>query len=89
MSSIEVGKFHAGAALKGYALNRMCHSLNSLENRLDYIADPAAYCDAFGLSAEEREAALSQDKAKLLAAGGNMYFFSKLDRATRLKKKEA
>jgi len=89
MSTIEVGKFHAGVASKGYALNRMCYSLNALENRLAYIADPAAYCDSFGLSAEEREAALSQDKEKLLAAGGNMYFFAKLDRATRLKKKEA
>ncbi|MBC2667029.1 hypothetical protein H7F51_16040 [Novosphingobium flavum] len=86
MEEIEVGKFHAGAARKGYALNRMCYSLNSLENRLAYIADPVAYCEKYGLSDEEREAAISKEKDRLLAAGGNMYFFSKLDRATRLKK---
>jgi protocatechuate 4,5-dioxygenase alpha subunit len=86
MSSYEVGKFYPEIAPRGYALNRMCYSLNSLENRLAYIADPVAYCDAFGLSVEEREAAISKDKEKLVAAGGNMYFFSKLDRATRLKK---
>lgn len=86
MSDPKVGKFHAATAMKGYALNRMCHSLNDGDNRRAYAADPGAYCDRYGLSVEEREAALSRDKAKLIAAGGNMYFFTKLDRAFRPQK---
>jgi protocatechuate 4,5-dioxygenase alpha subunit len=83
MSVVTSGKFHAGAAQRGYALNRMCYSLNSAANRLAYAADPGAYCQQFGLSPDEQEAALSRDKAKLLQAGGNMYFFAKLDRVNR------
>jgi protocatechuate 4,5-dioxygenase alpha subunit len=83
MTEVEIGKFHLGAAQKGYALNRMCFSLNNAENRAAYAADPAAYCARYGLSDEEREAALSRDKTQLANAGGNMYFFAKLDRAFR------
>ncbi|RVU02267.1 hypothetical protein EOE18_17535 [Novosphingobium umbonatum] len=83
MQDVEVGKFHAQAAQKGYALNQMCYSLNKAENRKAYAKDPAAYCAAYGLNAEEQAAALSRDKTLLLNAGGNMYFFAKLDRALR------
>jgi protocatechuate 4,5-dioxygenase alpha chain len=83
MSEVEAGKFHAGAAQKGYALNRLCYSLNTFENRTAFKADPGAFCLRFGLSDEEREAALTGDKAKLLAAGANMYFFAKLSRVDR------
>ncbi|WP_068090833.1 hypothetical protein [Novosphingobium rosa] len=86
MNDVEVGKFHKEAARKGYALNAMCYSLNDAENRAAYAADPGAYCDRYQLSAEEREAALSRDKTRLLNAGGNMYFFAKLDRAFRAPK---
>jgi protocatechuate 4,5-dioxygenase alpha subunit len=88
MRDVEIGKFHRGAAQKGYALNQMCYSLNSAQNRAAYAADPDAYCRRYGLSDEERVAALSRDKAKLANAGGNMYFFAKLDRAFRPAKKE-
>lgn len=83
MGAVEAGKFHAVAARKGYALNAMCYSLNSAANRAAYAADPEAYCNRYGLDDEARAAALSRDKGKLLEAGGNMYFFPKLDRAFR------
>lgn len=83
MTDVKAAKFNAEAAQKGYALNRMCYSLNSAENRKAYAADPAAYCARYGLSDEERDAALSRDKARLLNAGGNMYFVMKLDRVKR------
>lgn len=83
MSEVEAGKFHTGAAQKGYALNRLCYSLNQYENRAAFKADPSGYCDRFGLDREEREAALTGDKDKLLAAGANMYFFAKLSRVDR------
>lgn len=88
MDEVKAGKFHAGAVLKGFALNRMCFSLNDAANREAYAADPDAYCRKYNLSDEEREAALSRDKQRLLAAGGNMYFFGKLDRAFRPARKD-
>lgn len=83
MTNVQAGKFDAEAAQRGYALNRMCYSLNSAENRKAYAADPAGYCARYGLSDEERDAALSRDKVRLLNAGGNMYFVMKLDRVNR------
>lgn len=83
MTDVTIGKFHLGAAQKGYVLNRMCYSLNAAEKRAAYAADPAAYCASYGLSDEERDAALSRDKVRLAEVGGNMYFFAKLDRAFR------
>jgi protocatechuate 4,5-dioxygenase alpha chain len=80
---IQLGKFDAGVAQKGYALNKMCYSLNSAENRAAFAADEAGYCARFGLNDEERAAVKSRDKRALTAAGGNMYFFAKLDRVRR------
>jgi protocatechuate 4,5-dioxygenase alpha chain len=80
---MELGKFDAALAGKGYALNRLCHSLNSAENRAQFAADEDGYCARFGLSGEERAAVKSRDKRQLLAAGGNMYFLAKLDRVGR------
>ena len=57
MSEVQPGKFHDEAALKGYALNRMCFTLNSAENRAAFTADPDAYCARFGLNEEELAAA--------------------------------
>jgi protocatechuate 4,5-dioxygenase alpha subunit len=80
---IQLGKFDSEVAQKGYALNKMCYSLNRAENRADFAADEDGYCDRFSLNAEERAAVKSRDKRALMAAGGNMYFFAKLDRVRR------
>ena len=85
MSGVQAGKFHAGAAQKGYALNKLCYSLNTADNRAAFAADPGAYCDRFGLSDEEKAAVLSRHKPTLFALGGNMYFVAKLDRVNRPK----
>lgn len=68
------------AARKGYELNKMFYSFNAAENRAAFLADPEGYCDRYKLNAEEREAALSRDRRKIVAAGGNMYFFQKFER---------
>lgn len=83
MSGVQTGKFHAGAAQKGYALNKLCYSLNTAENRDAFAADKVAYCDRYGLSEAERAAVLANDKPALFALGGNMYFVAKLDRVGR------
>ncbi len=83
MKDVQPGKFHAQAALKGYALNRMCFTLNDADNRAAFTADPDGYCARFGLNAEELAAVRARDKKLLFAAGGNMYFLAKLDRVPK------
>ena len=46
--------FDGDQAMKGYALNRMCFSFNSAENRDAFLADEDAYCSRYGLNAEQR-----------------------------------
>lgn len=70
--------FDGDQAMKGYALNRMCFSFNSAENRDAFLADEDAYCSRYGLNAEQREAVRSRDVLKLIAAGGNIYYLAKL-----------
>ena len=44
--------FDGNQAQKGFALNRMCFSFNSAENRAAFLRDEDAYCRKFGLSDE-------------------------------------
>ena len=83
MSKVEPGKFNLDAALKGYALNQMCHTLNRADNRAAFASDEAGYCARFGLSAEETAAVEARNKPRLFALGGNMYFLAKLDRVKK------
>lgn len=70
--------FDGDLAQKGYALNRMCFSFNSAENRAAFLRDEDAYCAAYDLTPEQREAVRERDVLKLLAAGGNVYYLAKL-----------
>ena len=69
--------FDGVQARKGYALNKMCFSFNEAANRAAFQADEAAYCDKFGLTAEQRAAIASRNVLQLLAAGGNVYYLAK------------
>ena len=64
--------FDGVQARKGYALNRMCYSFNSAENRAEFLRDEDAYCAKFGLNAEQRDAVRERNVLKLIAAGGNV-----------------
>jgi len=70
--------FDGEQARKGYALNRMCFSFNSAENRAAFLRDEEAYCLKFGLSVGQREAVKRRDALALLEAGGNIYYLAKL-----------
>jgi protocatechuate 4,5-dioxygenase alpha chain len=70
--------FDGEQARKGYALNRMCFSFNSAENRAAFLRDEEAYCTKFGLDARQREAVKRRDALALLEAGGNIYYLAKL-----------
>ena len=65
-------------AQKGFALNRMCFSFNSAENRAAFLKDEDGYCRKYGLNAEQRTAVRERNVLKMLAAGGNVYYLAKL-----------
>ena len=70
--------FDGDQAQKGYALNRMCFSFNSAENRQAFVDNEDAYCGKFGLTSEQRAAVKSRNVLKLIEAGGNVYYLAKL-----------
>ena len=69
--------FDGRMARRGYALNRMCYSFNSAENRAAFVQDEDGYCARHGLNAEQREAIRRRDVLALIAAGGNVYYMAK------------
>jgi protocatechuate 4,5-dioxygenase alpha chain len=69
--------FDGSLAIKGYALNKMCYSFNSAENRDAFLQDEDAYCARFGLNDEQREAVRHRDVLALIEAGGNVYYLAK------------
>jgi len=69
--------FDGRQAQRGYALNKMCFSFNSAANRAEFLRDEDAYCDKFGLDAEQKTAIKSRNVLALLKAGGNIYYLAK------------
>lgn len=69
--------FDGEQAVKGYALNKMCFSFNSADNRAEFQRDEDAYCDRYGLDARQRAAIRRRDVLDLIAAGGNVYYLAK------------
>ena len=69
--------FDGEKAAKGYALNKMCFSFNSAENRAAFARDEDAYCAKFNLTASQRQAVKHRNVLELLDAGGNIYYLAK------------
>jgi protocatechuate 4,5-dioxygenase, alpha chain len=70
--------FDAEMARKGYHLNQFCMSLMKEENRKRFLADQRAYLDEWPMSEEQKHAVLARDYNRMIAAGGNIYFLSKM-----------
>ena len=70
--------FDGDAARKGYALNKMCFSFNSADNRAEFLRDEAGYCAKYHLTPEQRDAVRRRNVLDLIAAGGNIYYLAKL-----------
>ena len=70
--------FDGDQAQKGFALNRMCFSFNSAENRAAFLKDEDAYCRKYALNEEQRAAVKSRNVLKMIEAGGNVYYLAKL-----------
>lgn len=69
--------FDGTMAQKGYALNRMCYSFNSADNRAEFRRDEDAYCRKYELNDEQRAAIAHRNVLELIAVGGNIYFLAK------------
>jgi protocatechuate 4,5-dioxygenase alpha chain len=70
--------FDGAEAMKGYALNKMCFSLNSRSNREAFLANEDSYCEKYGLNEAQRDAVRKRDVLALIATGGNVYYLAKL-----------
>ena len=69
--------FDGVQARKGYALNKMCYSFNSADNRNAFKADEEAYMQSYGLNDTQASAIRQRDVLGLIAAGGNVYYLAK------------
>ena len=69
--------FDGQAAMKGYALNKMCYSFNSKANRDEFVKDEEAYCTKYGLNDEQRKAVRNRNVLELIHAGGCIYYLAK------------
>ena len=70
--------FDGAQAVKGYALNRMCFSLNDEASRRAFLADEEAYFDRYGLTEPQRAAIRRRDVLGMIDVGGNIYYLAKL-----------
>ena len=70
--------FDGRQAMKGYALNKMCFSLNDAANRHAFLHDEDAYMDRYELTDAQRDAVKRRDVLGMLDAGGNVYYLAKL-----------
>jgi protocatechuate 4,5-dioxygenase alpha chain len=70
--------FDGNQAQKGLALNRMCFSFNSAQNRAAFLEDEDAYSKKFCLDEAQRAAVKSRDVLRMIEAGGNVYYLAKL-----------
>lgn len=70
--------FDGRAAMRGYALNKMCFSFNERANREAFARDEEGYMRRFGLTDEQKDAVRHRDVAAMIAAGGNIYYLAKL-----------
>jgi protocatechuate 4,5-dioxygenase alpha chain len=69
--------FDGEQARKGYALNKMCFSFNSAENRAEFQKDEDAYMRKYGLNEQQAAAIRARNVLQLIAAGGNAYYLAK------------
>ena len=70
--------FDAEQSRLGYGLNQFCMSLMKADNRLRFKAGERAYLDEWPMSEEQKQAVLSRDLNRCIAAGGNIYFLAKI-----------
>ena len=70
--------FDGRTAHESYAINKMLYTFNDESCRDEFAADPAAYCDKFGVKGKLKETVLKKDFLGMLRLGCNIYFMAKM-----------
>jgi protocatechuate 4,5-dioxygenase alpha chain len=70
--------FDGRTAHASYAINKMLYTFNDEKCRDEFQADPAAYCDKFGVTGKLKETVLKKDFLGMLRLGCNIYFMAKM-----------
>lgn len=70
--------FDGKIAHESYAINKMLYTFNDEQCRDEFQADPAAYCDKFGVKGKLKETVLKKDFLGMLRLGCNIYFMAKM-----------
>ena len=70
--------FDGDSSRRGLRMNKLFMSLRSAANRERFLADEAAYCREFGLTAEQQQAVLQRDWQAMIDLGGSIFYVYKL-----------
>ncbi len=70
--------FDARKSRQARALNKMLFSLKHPENREEFTADEAAYCDKHRLNEEQKRAVLERDWKGMTEIGASIFYVIKL-----------
>ena len=70
--------FDGETSRRGYRMNKMFMSLRTAAARERFLADEAAYCDEFRLTAEQKKAVVDRDWQAMLDLGGSIFYVYKL-----------
>jgi len=70
--------FDGKIAHESYAINKMLYTFNDEKCRDEFQADPAAYCDKFGVKGKLKETVLKKDFLGMLRLGCNIYYMAKM-----------
>ena len=70
--------FDGNTSRRGYRMNKMFMSLRTASARERFHGDEAAYCDAFGLTPEQKKAVVERDWQAMLDLGGSIFYVYKL-----------
>lgn len=70
--------FDGKRAHPSYAINKLLYSFNEECNRAEFDANPSAYCDKFGVTAEYKEVVINLDFLQMLRLGANIYYMAKM-----------
>jgi protocatechuate 4,5-dioxygenase alpha chain len=66
------------SSLRGRALNNMLFSLKDPRNRESFSAEEAAYCEDYGLNAEQKRVVLERDWKTMTEIGASIFYIVKL-----------
>ncbi|WP_106279043.1 protocatechuate 4,5-dioxygenase subunit alpha [Geodermatophilus tzadiensis] len=70
--------FDGDSSRRGLRMNKLFMSLRHADARQRFLADEAAYCREFGLTAEQERAVLGRDWQAMIDLGGSIFYVYKL-----------